>query len=401
MPTGQMKGKYPGNATSYVSTWSLAYPASLLEYSVESGDWDLARDVWKNLVALVDWIISRRTVEGVLEAPPVHVDERTNRYNFIDWAPIDMRGANAAWNAFGHHGLMCAVRIAAKLGRLREAETWRNTADALRERFQACFWDEARGVFVNGLVDGRKTTRWGCHENALAVLYGLATEAQRQCIFNRLNREDLQDVFVVDENDYGIEVPGCGKMPTVSLALSRYRWPDDRMVPLGTPYFAMYWLEALCQAGLVAEAQRFIETRWGDLARQGATSVWETWDMRQSLSHAWSCSPAILSVRYFAGLRRLDDSGTRYSILPSPGLLKEVRSRVVTRFGIIQIAWEPDCLVVDVPPGLDLQAGLPASGGNSLFLNGNLVKNPGKGTQAAVPYLVTPLQPGRSVLTVS
>lgn len=50
--------------------------------------------------------------------------------------------------------------------------------------------------------------------------------------------------------------------PTVSLARSRYRWPDDHMVPLGTAYFAGYMLEALCQCGLFAEAQSFIEHCW-------------------------------------------------------------------------------------------------------------------------------------------
>lgn len=400
MATGQMQGKYPGNISSHVSTWSLTYPASLLEYSAESGDWHLVRQVWGNLVQLVRWIVSRKTEAGVLEAPPAYVDEHTNRYNFIDWAPVDLRGANAAWNAFGFRALQHAAKLAIHVGHTDEAEDWMAHADQLRTCFQSCFWDEERGVFVNGLVEGAKTGRWGCHENALALLFGLATETQRERIFQRLAQEDSEGIFLADENDYEVELPGLGKMPTVSLALSRYRWPEDKMVPIGTPYFATYWLEVLCQSGLAAEAQKFIDKHWGNFARQGATSVWETWDMRQSLSHAWSCSPAMLATRYFAGIRRLDDIGVSYSILPLPGLLTRIKSRKATRFGTIQILWKQDKMIVDLPPGVEVQAGLPADGRRRLSLNGAVRINSEEITQSGTRYLTTQLLPGRSILVL-
>jgi hypothetical protein len=269
----------------------------------------------------------------------------------------------------------------------------------LRDAFRQCFWDEDLGVFVNGVVDGRKTGRWGCHENALALLYGLATKAQKERIFQRFRQENLEDVFVPDDKDYDIEVAACGKMPTVSLALSRYRWPDGKMVPIGTPYFAAYWLEALCQAGLVEEAQRFIENRWGDLARQGATSVWETWDMRQSLSHAWSCCPAVLAVRYFSGIRRLDLSGVRYSVLPAPGLLKHIQGRVVTRLGALQVEWRENNLTVDVPSGIEVEAGLPHDEGAVLLVNGEPYENVKESEGSGRKYLTAMLKPGRSIVS--
>ncbi|HWL51621.1 MAG TPA: hypothetical protein VNQ90_04255 [Chthoniobacteraceae bacterium] len=398
---GQMQGKYPGNITSHVSTWTLAYPPSLLEYSIESGDWGLARDLWENLVRLVGWLEAKFNAGGLLEAPPTEVSAHVNRYNFIDWAPIDLRGANAAWNAFGCHALLCSARIASALGRAAEAGRWNRLAEGLRDRFRACFWDGERGVFVNGVVEGRRTARWGCHENILALLYGLADADQQERIFERLQREDLRKIFVADENDYDAELPGLGKIPTVSLALSRYRWPEEKMVPLGTPYFAMYWLEALCRAGKMAEAQRFIEARWGELARQGATSVWETWDQRQSLSHAWSCSPAVICARYFAGVRRLDDSGRRYAVLPAPGLLTRLRCRVATRFGVIQVLHGEAGLEVDVPAGLEVCAGLPPeTGPGLLLLNGVPVPSPETVSEGAARYLCAPLRPGKNLLNL-
>jgi hypothetical protein len=172
------------------------------------------------------------------------------------------------------------------------------------------------------------------------------------------------------------------------------------MVPIGTPYFAMYWLEALCQAGLVEAAQKFIEQHWGNFARQGATSVWETWDMRQSLSHAWSCGPAVLATRYFAGIRRLDDSGKRYAILPLPGLLTRMKNRKATRFGTIQVLWDQKRMTVDVPPGIELLAGLANEGEKVLSVNGRVQSQAKEMTHAGLKYLTVPLPAGRSTMTL-
>ncbi len=397
---GQMKGKYPGNTTSHVSTWTLAYPPSVLEYCRESSDWELARGVWLNIVGLMSWVLALRNTEGLLEAPATFVDAETNRYNFIDWAPIDLRGANAAWNAFGYQALRCAAELASQIGKDEAAREWTSHAETLRHRFQHYFWDQERGIFCNGRLDGKPIRRWGSHENVLALLFDLATDEQKQSLTQKLEVEGWDSIFIAHDHDYDEELPGYGKISTVSLALSRYRWPDEKMVPIGTPYFAMYQLEAWCREGRMEEVQRYIDRHWGEFARQGGSSVWETWDRQQSLSHAWSCAPAVLAQRWMAGVRWADARGTALTILPNPGTLTFLRVRVATRHGIVQVEWREGTLLIDLPQGLRAEAGLPTASAQAQLL---LDRQPIPARECHATgrrYLTTSLTAGHHELTL-
>lgn len=390
-PNGMLQGKYPGNVTSDVSTWTLRFPPSLVEYCADSGDWDLGRELWPALDGILGWLCSLKTASGLFQAPPVYVDQHTNRYNFIDWAPIDMRGVNAAWNAFAADCLRSLEVVAKKIGLNSEVEKIISMRIQHRKAFQELLWDTQRGVFVNGLIEGVQTTRWGCQENYLAILYGLATSDQTIRIIERLRQEDLSKTFEVKQEDYDEELPGFGRIPTVSLASSRYRWPEDQMVPLGTAYFAGYMLEALCKCGLFAEAQAFIENRWGEFSKQGGTTVWETWNTDQSLSHGWSASPAVFAARQILGVQRADETGDIYHILPRVTEYTRLRGRVATRKGIVQVEWLDNVLTVDVPTGIRFFAGLP---GSSLRLDGIPVLKPDAATKNSISYRTVEITAG-------
>lgn len=395
---GMLQGKYPGNTTSNVSTWTLRFPPSLLEYCAASGDWTLAEDLWPALTRILGWMDSLQTPDSLFQAPPASVTEHSNHYNFIDWAPIDLRGINAAWNAFAYEALHCGEKIAREIGEDAFAEKIAEKRRALRAAFRSRLWDERRGVFVNGMVDGVLTERWGCHENYLALLYKLATPEQAARIVERLRRENLFTTFEANPEHCDAELPGLGKIPTVSLALSQYRWPSERMVPIGTPYFAGYMIEALCEAGMVREAMQFIEERWGNFSRQGATTVWETWNAAQSLSHGWSAIPAIFASRTLLGVRRCDTNGMHWQILPAIECLPSFRGRVATRFGAVQVEWTGDSLYVDVPQGATFSAGLPAQEGASLWVNGIKIENPVPVEKNHIPYLSHVLRHGKTQL---
>ncbi|MFV0414858.1 MAG: hypothetical protein ACK5NG_00670 [Chthoniobacterales bacterium] len=388
---GMMRGKYPGNVTSDVSTWTLRFPPSVLEYCAESGDWDLGQELWPTLERIFCWLTSLQTSCNLFQAPPVHIDQHTNRYNFIDWAPIDMRGINSAWNAFAADCLRSLETIARMIGDKMKVQQISLLSSLHRTAFQKFLWDEKRGVFVNGLIEGSQTQRWGCQENYLAILYNLATTEQTTRIIERLRREDITKTFHASSENFDEELPGLGKIPTVSIARSKYRWPDNQMVPLGTAYFAGYMLEALCKCGLFIEAQQFIETRWGEFSRQGGTTVWETWNTDQSLSHGWSASPAVFAARHILGVQRADETGDIYHILPRIDDYTSLRGRVATRVGIVQVEWSENILCVNVPSGVRFFSGVPSG---RLFLDGKIVSEPQIITKHGISYSVVELSAG-------
>lgn len=369
LDSGMMRGKYPGNVTSHVSTWTLRFPTSVLEYCAESGDWSLAEEFWPHLERVKNWVLSRQLSQGLFFAPPIEVSVTRNFYNFIDWAPTDTRGANAAWNAFAYDCLRSIGLIAQRLGRGLPGH--HDLLVEHRRNFVKHFWDDTKGVFVNGLVDDRQTKRWGCHENILASLFDLAEPEQKMRLWKNLIDHDLSVRFFPCDEDYDLEVPEAGKIVTISIARNAYRWPTDRMVPIGTPYFAGYLLQAMSKEGLLPQALSLIKAWWGDFSRQGATTVWETWDNRQSLSHGWSCSPALVAMRQLGGLERLDVFGDEMGIYPFVTLSESFQARTWTRVGFVQAHWKNQVLRVDLPHGLKFSVGLPSTSGATLFCNGH------------------------------
>jgi alpha-L-rhamnosidase len=389
LPSGAMQSKYPGSKSSHISTWTLTYVVSLREYVRHTGDRALAVELWPTVRRILGWLESYRLAEGVYGNLPLEVTAETNIYNFADWAPVDTRGANAAWNAHAYHCLTAAAVVAELAGDRTAAKSCLERAATLRASFQKIFWDEARGVFINGLHEGRQLPRWGCQENFLAVLFGLANDRQRNLILQRLKTENLSAFFVPDPKDYDEIIPGVDGNAMVAIALNRYRWPADKMVPVGTPYFAGFALQALGELGLMPEALDLIRQRWGEFSRQGGTTIWETWQQETgSLSHGWGCAPVFILGKYILGVAPSDDPAVDYLILPQRGDLTWACGRVPTPHGVIEVSWQYDGrwhLEVIVPPHCRVVAGLPTG---DISLNGQRVPSPRSITRAGMEYRV-------------
>ncbi|MFA6101860.1 MAG: family 78 glycoside hydrolase catalytic domain [Victivallaceae bacterium] len=355
LPSGQMTGKYPGWKTSYVSTWTLTFPVSVEEYIRHSGDRAFAGEMLPTIKQILGWMEQYRLPEGVYGNLPLEVTAETNIYNFIDWAPVDTTGANAAWNAHACNCLRAAAAVANIAGNDTLANLWLADAGKLRDAFNRLFWNEERGVYMNGRHDGLLLKRWGCQENYLAVIFGLADDQRRERIISNLKKEDLLSVFKANKEDFDEIIPGADGNHMVAIALNRYRWDETKMVPPGTPYFAWFALEALLKLGMADDALGIISRHWGEYSSQGGTTIWETWDRDQgSLSHGWGCAPAIVLQKYILGVRLSDEDGIDVEIMPQRDSLRWASGRVHTRYGTIQVSWRYDkswTLSVDLPEG--------------------------------------------------
>ncbi|MEI8248414.1 MAG: family 78 glycoside hydrolase catalytic domain, partial [Lentisphaerota bacterium] len=343
LQSGQMAGKYPGCKTSYVSTWTLTFPVSVEEYIRHSGDHDFANEMLPAIEQVIGWMEQYRLPDGVYGNLPLKVTAETNIYNFIDWAPVDTTGANTAWNAHAYNCLLAAAAVAGIAGNDAQANIWVAAAETLREAFSRLFWNEERGVYMNGRHNGELLKRWGCQENYLAVVFGLAGNRQCERIIDNLKKENLLSVFKAKKGDYDEIISGHDGNHMVAIAINCYRWDEMKMVPLGTPYFAWFALEALFKLGMTDNALEIIGKHWGEYSRQGGTTTWETWDRDQgSLSHGWGCAPAIVLQKYILGVSLSDENGIDVEIMPQRGSLRWASGRVQTHYGTIQVAWRYD-----------------------------------------------------------
>ncbi|MBQ9552477.1 MAG: hypothetical protein IJU96_06895 [Clostridia bacterium] len=287
-----------------INDYSAYLIISLWEHFNASGRLDFVRTVWANVKALYAFITSRLDKNG-------YAVRREGDWIFVDWGELDKTDPVCfeqivLWQA---HRAMAA--LAAALG---EADEYTEKADALRERILRDFWDAEKGAFVDSFTSGKRfVTR---QTNIFAVLYGLVEGQQKQSVIEK--------------------------------ALLN---PD--LPPITTPYFKLYELLALCEVGAIDAAQDFIASYWGGMLQEGATSVWEAYDPRQSgaehfamygspygksLCHAWGSGPILLLCRYVAGVSLTQSGGFR--VAPKPGHYRSFDATVPVENGEVSVKYE-------------------------------------------------------------
>ena len=192
--------------------------------------------------------------------------------DIVDWPPAERDGydmktpCNTVVNAFHYRNLLEMSDLAAALGKAEEARRFRTRAEKVRARFNEVFFDAKRGLYV----DGEGSRHVSLHANAAALDFGLVP-ADRQA-----------DVvaFIADRG----------------MACS--------------PYFAQYYLEALCKFGRKDVALKLMTAKgdrgWLGMLEQGTTMTMEAWSLKakpnQDWNHAWGTVPLNILARFFSGV---------------------------------------------------------------------------------------------------
>ncbi len=393
LPDGSMSCKYPGCKSSYLHTWSLTYPVILFDYFKYTGDAEFVRDMWPTCDRIIDWLESYRDEQALYSGFPLKVTAHDNIYMPIDWSPVDTSGTNAAFQAYAYGFFNVCKKLAKIAGHTEREEFCSERANTIRERFQQTFWEDERGVFVNGWKNGSRMRRWGCQENYLALALDMATPEQRQSIIERLVQEDLMATFVPKDGEYD------DPLATMSIALNRYRWDDEKMVPLGTPFMGWWAMVALFEAGMGSEALNLMRLHWGNYSKQGATTTWENWDMQASLSHAWGVGPTVVLGRYVLGVTWSETGENYFQVLPQRVDLTQAKGRVPLREGVVEVSWQwhdrdgwEMCVVV--PKGYRAMIGLPGDDAEILVINGEQVASPITMSRGKIEFLACEMGDG-------
>jgi alpha-L-rhamnosidase len=165
--------------------------------------------------------------------------------------------------------------------------------------------------------------------------------------------------------------------------------PSDQVI---SPYFNAYMLDAMAAMGHRKEALDWMRTYWGGMLAEGATSFWESYDLRWpktnphlslqadgtsgyfvSMAHGWSSGPTAWLVENVLGIREPRDGYKTVTIAPQLAGLDWARGTVPTPQGVITISIDKEKgIVLDLPPGIEkalvrLHGEQP---GQHLYLNG-------------------------------
>lgn len=327
---GQIKTTVFSGMTGVLIDYSLLAIIGCRDYYRETGDLDTVTEILPAADRLIQWYREKTNAVGLFDYPSetfptewLWVKNPATAYDtlkapglilFIDhpgmgWhnredPGIDRRGLNAGINA------LYALTLRA-LADLHDAckspagAAYREAADKLVQAAREIFWSRSKGLFVDGMLKGKRLRQVSQQTNTWCIMSGMADSDKAREILRKITTSS-----------------------------------DPTMARSG-PYFWTYMFPALVEMGLADLALESAEKLWAGMLTQGATTLWETFsgDYLDSYCHPWSGAPVEFLLRDIAGIGSLPHGQSQIDLKPRPDLLEEVDARAFTAQGPVTIRW--------------------------------------------------------------
>ncbi len=293
--------------------YSMYWINSIEDYYEMTGDLEFVRMLYPKMESMMHYLLAQTEEHGFLYA-------REGDWIYIDWANMDKDGMLCAEQLLLARSLQAFAMVRGLLG--LEASDYLEKKERLLRNIRQFFWDEEKGAFIDTFESGRRNvTR---HANIFAVIFGYATEAERESI--------RKNVLM-----------------------------NDAVEAITTPYFKFYELEALAQLGCMDTVMEVIRSYWGGMLDKGATTFWEEYKPHEteaaqygmygdkfgkSLCHAWGASPMYVIGRYFCGVRPTSAGYATFEVKPETGLFACADCEFPVNEGSVKLAWGDGVLTV-------------------------------------------------------
>jgi len=314
----------PGQAVNGIGGYTAQWITTLAKVYEASGDVAYVRAEHDTLRKLLT------TMDGSVDSATELLRRDSKGWGFVDWAP-GLYGATDETYRGSTLEFLRAYQAAPALlraaGDKAAAKQYEEKANAMR--------DVARKAFLDPSTHTVGST-WQL--NALAVLTGLEPTGD-DAIWNGVLAHVKQDT------------------------------PQDQVI---SPYFNSYVLDAMSRTGHPRAALDWIRTYWGGMLDQGATSFWESYDLRWpktdahlslqadgtsgyfvSLAHGWASWPAPWLQHNVLGVSASAPGFTSVDIRPDLLGLEYARGSVATPHGAIKVTLDrTKPWTLDLPEGI-------------------------------------------------
>ncbi|MEO3404820.1 glycoside hydrolase [Mucilaginibacter sp. CAU 1740] len=238
------------------------YNVALKEYVAATNDKQTGLDLWPVAKKQLDIARKYAGADGMMD----YVKAGKEWWVFFDWKDgLDKQGPLQGLTVYT---LNQTYELAKLLGKESEVADIPALAKKLKDAAHKNLYNKKQGLFVSGTD---KQISYGTQ--AWMVLSGIASKAEAQKTLKAL--------------------------PNVANA-----------VHPGAPYMFHYYVAALIESGLKAEAKDALQTYWGGMVKKGADTFWEVYDPNDELKspynfypvnsycHAWSCTPVYFIRKY-------------------------------------------------------------------------------------------------------
>ena len=338
-----------------IKDFVLHWISTVWEYYRYTGDLEMVRELFPVIVKALGWFEGRIDSDGLLS--------NITPWVFGDWAPIDKRGRNTILNALFYNVLRESARMATLVGDESLARKYNTLADHAQAGINNHLWDNQRGVYVDGNLDGVKSRRVSQQANSMCLLYDIASPDKHHRMIS----------YIFDETRI---------KPPEKYKPAKTSFDEETEVVQAQPFF-MHWVNAsLAHAGEYELMTRLIRSLWGNMIEAGATTIWEVWGREASECHGWSATPAFDLMTYTLGVRGVIPGFEEFAIEPHPAKLEWARGVFPSVKGDIPVSWhsspEEFRIEGDVPAATSASVLIPLPTGkkiSSIELNGKAVWN--------------------------
>ncbi len=323
---------------TFVPDWSLHWVRSLHNLYRYTGDRDLVAELAPVAERTLRWFETYLGPDGLLHD--------VSGWVLLDWASVYAGGTSSTLNALWARALEDLADLAGWLGNEGTAAWARHRYAGVRDAFDT-FYDPARSVYVDHLVDGVVRPEAAQHGGAAALAAGLVPDERVEAVVARLTERErlVRHSWVMDT----VTAEG-GSTGFVHL-VAGYPEPDwdtaSQMVE-AEPFFRYVLHDGLARAGradLVAGLCR----DWAVFLDAGETTWPECW-VGGTRCHGWSSTPTRDLIVHTLGITPAEPGYGAVRVAPALGDLDWARATVPTPHGWVTVEARADGTVeVDSP----------------------------------------------------
>ena len=318
-----------------IPDWSLYWIRGVHNLYRYTGDVGAVAAAAPTAHRVLAWYVPYLTDAGVLADVP--------EWNLVDWSSICLDGASSILTGFWAAELRDFAEISDFLGNARDAAWARDLYERARGGFDA-FWDEARGTYVDHVLDGVQQPEASQLAGALAVLSGLAPADRVDRVMAWIGDTERQVVrsWIGGGGTYDAE-----RIRNQMRGIRPIDWDAQTQTVVAEPFAACLVHDAYRAAGridlLIASMRR-----WSSFLVDGYDTFGECWGWGTHV-HGWSSTPARDIVQSVLGVTPAEPGYRRARIAPAYNAVEQMAGSVPTPSGSIAVTVHGEQVEVTSP----------------------------------------------------
>ncbi|OQA41735.1 MAG: Bacterial alpha-L-rhamnosidase [Chloroflexi bacterium ADurb.Bin325] len=297
------------------------------------GDEDAVKELMPSVERVLRWFAPFQTSQGVLKD--------IIEWALVDWSAVSNSDTSAIYTALWARGLKEFAEIAGWLEE-KASQRWAERLYAkARAGFEA-FWDEARGSYVDHIVDGEVRPEMSQIAGAAAIVSGLAPQERWSRIIETITDPAR---LIVQTWTWGGDAGGTEGAPFGWSFTPR--WDVHNQIIMAEPFMQYLVHDAIALSGH-ADRLPDLYPRWSQFLTGGYDTIGEDWRHGTHV-HGWSCTPTKDLVFYTLGVTPDAPGYAAARIAPRLGRLDWARGKIPTPHGLITVEATHDSVTVDSP----------------------------------------------------